>query len=227
MKGAAINQEDSFWDRPEQVERFASREPDRRLLALLGEFDDPASVRVLDLGCAGGRNTVVLAELGFDFHAIDSSRAMVERTRERVAELVGEEEARRRVRVGAMEDLKEFGSGSFHLVVALGVYHNASSPEAWGRALRETARVLVPSGRVLVANRSPRSASRGEPARPVPGTEHLYEGVASGRLYLVEADDLNESMRLRGLEPVTATGTVVAETDEGCRVTVNGLYRKR
>lgn len=194
---------------------------------MLDELEDPGSVRVLDLGCAGGRNAVVLAARGFDFHAIDTSRAMVERTRGRVAARIGVEEARRRVRVGAMEDLRGHASGSYDLVLALGVYHNAPSREVWDRALAETARVLAPSGRVLVANFSPRTAPRGERARRLPGADHVYEGFASGPLYLLEADELDEAMREHGLEPVTATETVVALTEEGRRVTVNGLYRKR
>ena len=70
----------SFWEDPDRVEQFAGREPDRRLLELLDSFEAPRTTRVLDLGCAGGRNTAVLAERGFDVLAIDSSSSMVART---------------------------------------------------------------------------------------------------------------------------------------------------
>jgi SAM-dependent methyltransferase len=133
----------AFWEDRERVEEFAGREPDLRLLELLDSFEVPGATRVLDLGCAGGRNTVVLAERGFDVQAIDFSLSMVARTRDRVATMLGADEAERRVRIGRMEDLGDFVSGSFLLVVALGVYHNAVSEEMWERALRETARVLA------------------------------------------------------------------------------------
>ncbi|UCH84160.1 MAG: methyltransferase domain-containing protein, partial [Candidatus Latescibacterota bacterium] len=107
-----------FWEEQEQVERFAAREPDRRLLALIEQYDNPGSIRVLDIGCAGGRNTEPLAARGFDVFAVDMSRAMVERTRDRVAAFLGPEEAGRRIRVGRMEDLSPFQSNHFHLVVA-------------------------------------------------------------------------------------------------------------
>jgi len=135
-----------FWEQPEQVERFASRPPDERLLDLLQAYEVPDKTRVLDLGCAGGRNTVVLAERGFDFWAIDSSQRMVEHCRRRVAEVVGGKEADRRVMVGKMHDLNQFDPESLDMVVSLGVYHNASSRAEWDLALAETARVVRPEG---------------------------------------------------------------------------------
>ncbi len=215
-----------FWERSEQVDRFAGREPDQRLLRLIESYSDPTAVRVLDLGCAGGRNTVVLAERGFDVHAIDSSRAMVERTRSRVAVVLGLDATKKRVRLGRMERLEEFDSGTFHLVVALGVYHSATCREEWDRALSETARVLVPGGLALVASFSPRSDPRGEGLRPVAGAPHVYEGFESGRMYLLEAEDLDVEVARHGLTPAAITETVEVPTETGRRVTVNGLYRK-
>ncbi len=222
----AVTDARSFWEDPEQVERFAGRDPDRRLLVLLDTFERPAETRVLDLGCAGGRNTVVLAERGFDTYAIDYSRSMVEKTRARVAPIVGAAEAERRVRVGRMEDLGDFETGWFDLIVALGVYHSATSEELWDRALRETVRVLAPGGLVLVANFSPRSEPDGHRVRRVAGERHLYEGFDAGPLYLLESRELDREMAHHGLEAAVASQTVVTPTDPGRRVTVNALYRK-
>ncbi|MCK5448654.1 MAG: class I SAM-dependent methyltransferase, partial [Gemmatimonadetes bacterium] len=108
-----------FWESPEAVERFANRDPDVRLLGLLDEYLQPGQVRILDLGCAAGRNTVVLAERGFDVLAVDSSVAMVERTRQRVGVILGGLEAERRVLVGSMDDLGFLADASVDLVVAL------------------------------------------------------------------------------------------------------------
>ncbi|MGD2216581.1 MAG: class I SAM-dependent methyltransferase [Gemmatimonadales bacterium] len=216
----------SFWEDPDRVEEFADREPDRRLLELLDRFEEPGATRVLDLGCAGGRNTVVLAERGFDVQAIDSSSSMVRKTRERVATVLGAGEAERRVRVGRMEDLGEFASGSFHLVVALGVYHNAVSDEIWELALSETARVLIPDGLLLVANFTPGFEPHGEALRRVSGTRYGYEGFEAGPLYLLDADELDAEIARHGLAPVVHSETVETPTDSGRRVTVNALYRK-
>lgn len=99
---------DSFWEDPSLVRRFATRDPDHRLVKLIAEFHDPASVRVLDLGCAAGRNTVLLAQRGFDVVAVDASAAMVAETRKRVARAVGAAAARRRVQQASMDNLKQF-----------------------------------------------------------------------------------------------------------------------
>ena len=215
-----------FWEQPEQVERFASRPPDERLLDLLQAYEVPDKTRVLDLGCAGGRNTVVLAERGFDFWAIDSSQRMVEHCRRRVAEVVGGKEADRRVMVGKMHDLNQFDPESLDMVVSLGVYHNASSRAEWDLALAETARVVRPEGLVLVANFSPRSDPTGHGLRPA-GEENVYEGFDAGPVFLLEADQLDAEMLAHGLRPVTRTETVRTATAKGYRVTVNALYRRQ
>ncbi|MGE5415073.1 MAG: class I SAM-dependent methyltransferase [Syntrophomonadaceae bacterium] len=197
-----------FWDSPENVERFAAREPDVRLMELLREFPDPRRVRVLDVGCAAGRNAVALAERGFDVEALDASAAMVARTRERLAASLGEEEAARRVRVGRMDDLSAFGDGSFDIVVALGIYHCAQSREEWDRTLAESARVLKPGGRLLVSVFTPETDLTGGGIRAIPGEPGVYEGFDSGgRHVLVHAGELDREMARFGLSPVEPTRT--------------------
>jgi SAM-dependent methyltransferase len=215
-----------FWEAEDRVESFAAREPDHRLLSLIEHHPDPSILRVLDIGCAGGRNTEPLASLGFDFFAIDSSQAMVNRTRSRIALILGEEEANHRVQHARMEDLSRFASGDFHLVVALGVFHSASTSEQWTSSLNEAVRVLIAGGLLLVSVFSPRTDLTGDGITPVPGERHLYDGLTTERHYLVEADVMDEEMIKRGLEPAEPTDTVIVPLDTGRRVTVNGLYRK-
>jgi SAM-dependent methyltransferase len=213
-----------FWEQPEQVEAFAGRAPDRRLLELLSRYEDPYVTRVLDLGCAGGRNTVVLAECGFDFHALDASEPMIERTRERVSAIIGRTEATKRVARGSMDELGRFETQSFDLIVALGVLHSARSEAEWDCSLTEAVRVLRSGGRMLVANFSPRSDPKGCGLELVSGEAHVYEGFDGGRVFALEADQLDAEMSRHGLDPEVPTTTVEVSTDTGCRVTVNALY---
>lgn len=218
---------DAFWSHPDQVERFASRAPDIRLLQLLPSYTTPPSTRVLDLGCAGGRNAVALAERRFDVVAIDSSPAMVQKTRERLAPMLGSAEADRRVRLGRMDDLSEFDDESFDLVVALGVYHQASSLAEWRSAIAETARVLLPQGLALVSVFTPASQPQGEPLRALPDRPSMYDGFSSGPLCLLHPDQLDRAFSDKGLEPIVPTETVEVATEQGFRVSANGLYRRR
>ncbi|HET9984544.1 MAG TPA: class I SAM-dependent methyltransferase [Longimicrobiales bacterium] len=218
--------EPNFWERPDVVADFAARAPDQRLQELLPQYDDPRSTRVLDIGCAGGRNTVLLAQQGFDVHAIDASAAMVAETRRRVAPLLGDAEARQRIRVGRMDDLSDFADASIDLVVALGILHNAGSRAEWGRAAGEAARVLRPGGRLLVAHFSPETDLTGEGVRPVPGEAHVYDGLPAGRATLLSAPELDAAMARFGLAPSTPTTMGATKTERGRRVSVNALYRK-
>lgn len=213
-----------FWERPEVVEQFAARAPDHRLARLVEEYARPAATRVLDLGCAGGRNTVLLAERGFDVWAVDASAAMVERTRERVDAVLGSERARERVRVGRMDDLSSFASGAFELVVALGVYHGAENRAEWERAVAETARVVKPGGRVLVNHFTPEVDLTGEGVRPVAGELDVFEGLSGGRGVLRDQENLDAAMARHGLLPEVPSETVRVETERGRRVSVNALY---
>ena len=216
----------SFWDSPENVGRFAAREPDVRLTELLRDYAEPASVRVLDLGCAGGRNAVVLAEKGFDVEALDASPAMIAKTRERVAAILGPTEAARRVRVGRMDELSFAPDGRYDLVVALGLYHCAQSRAEWDRTLSETARVLKPGGKLLVSVFTPETDLTGRGTQPVPGEPDLYEGFDSGRHFLVDAARLDAELARFGLRPLEPTRTARRMTEVGRRVSANGLYRK-
>ncbi len=217
---------ESIWEDPKSVAKFAGRDPDLRLLKLIEDYENPAAVRVLDLGCAGGRNSELLARRGFDLHALDSSRAMVAHTRKRLTPILGDRQAARRVHHGSMDDLGYFADADFDLIVAVGVYHCAASRAEWDSALAETARVLRGGARLLVAVFTPQTDLTGEGIHPVPGRPHLYDGLPSGRVFLVDQQTLDTEMRSHGLETAVGSRTVRAETTCGHRVTVNALYLK-
>jgi SAM-dependent methyltransferase len=197
-----------------------------RLAGLVADLPDPRSVRVLDLGCAGGRNAVFLARRGFDIRAVDASEAMAAETRRRLAPLLGEAEAARRVRVGRMDDLGWAPDASFDLVVALGIYHCAQSRAEWDRSLSETTRVLAPRGQLLVSVFTPETDLTGRGIAPVPGEPHVYEGFESGRCVLVDAPTLDAELGGRGLSCVVPTALARPKVEVGRRVSANGLYLK-
>jgi SAM-dependent methyltransferase len=215
-----------FWTEPGTVDTFANRDPDRRLVEILNNWAGPSAPRVLDVGCAGGRNTVLLAEKNLEFHALDASRPMVVRTRKRVAQIAGVAAARQRVFTGTMEDLSAFPDASFNLVIALGVYHQASSLEGWHNAVSESGRVLTGGGLVLISAFTPESQPDGEPLLPEHDLPDMYEGFSSGSMCLFDAERHDSEMASHGFEPHVPSETVQVKTELGFRVTLNALYRK-
>jgi SAM-dependent methyltransferase len=198
-----------------------------RLMKILESLQAPDTFRVLDLGCAGGRNTLPLAQRGVDFHAVDTSRAMVEHTRQRVEAVAGPREAAARVHRGSMDNLAGFEDGAFDLVVALGVYHNASSADEFDRAIGETSRVTKVGGQALVASFEKRTDPTGAGITPVSGLPNVYEGFRSGRVYLVSRTELDEAFAHHSFRPVVPSETVRVDTERGRRVTVNALYQRQ
>jgi len=215
-----------FWEQPDVVRMFAERAPDHRLVALVPRYADPSRVRVLDLGCAGGRNTVFLAERGFTVLARDLSAAMVEETHGRLARVLGVAGAEAAVRQGPMDDLAGIPDASIDLLVALGIYHAAGSREVWDRTLRESFRVAARGACILVSNFGPGHDPAGKGLTPVPGEPHVFEGFSAGRGYLLDAASLDAAMASHGFRTLAPTETVRRETEGGRRVTVNGLYQK-
>jgi SAM-dependent methyltransferase len=223
MTGSAA----AFWDDPAVVARFVARAPDLRLAALLEAEPDARRLRVLDLGCAGGRNTLLLAEAGADVHAVDASAAMVEATRGRVAAVLGTAAAHARVHIGRMDELDGYDAASFDLIVALGILQQARSMSEWHATVAHCARLLRPGGRLLVSTFAPGTDLSGTGMPAVHGQVDVYEKRPGERMVLHDAARLDALLGEYGFTPLTRTATVrVPHDDGGERVTVNGLYRR-
>jgi hypothetical protein len=152
---------------------------------------------------------------------------MMTRTRQRIAEVRGEAAAQNRVRAGVMEDLSEFADGTFDLIVALGIYHQALSLDHWRECIAESARVLKNEGLLLTSAFTPESQPEGRPLKQVPGLPKMYGGFSSGPLCLFNADEHDAKMAKYGFTPHVPTETVRVEKEVGYRITMNALYRKR
>jgi SAM-dependent methyltransferase len=232
------------WDDPDTVAFFRDRPPDERVVALVESGALARGAQALDLGCAGGRNAAYLTDAGVGVLAVDASAAMVAATRARLAELLGPEEAARRVRVDRIDALDDLSDASFDLVLALGVLQHAGSERAFDAAVATVARVVRAGGDVLVAHFAPTSRPGGRHLTHVPGTAHTYVGwrVDDGEAPMVlhEPDELDAAFAQHGLVPAVPTVRIERRTGPddrgaasgphpawGLRVTVNGRYRTR
>lgn len=107
----------------------------------------PRGSRLVDLGCGTGIDAVDLASRGYDIVAIDSSRAMVDRTCVRIREHHLEDRARA-IPVG-IHELERLREEPFD-----GLYSNLGPlncvPDLHA-ASREMARLLKPNGRIIAS----------------------------------------------------------------------------
>jgi SAM-dependent methyltransferase len=110
---------------------------------LSSELGDCHVRTIIDLGCGVGRFSLLLCELfRARVYGIDSSERMLATASE-------QPDARRITWLRASADALPFGEAEIDLVFMYLVYHHLRDPLT---ALRECARVLTPSGRLLVIN---------------------------------------------------------------------------
>jgi len=101
-------------------------------------------MRVLDVGCGGGRNAELLLRAGFDVHGVDVSEKEVERARRRAAEAAPHAPASQ-FRQGAIETLP-YPDAHFDAVVCVAVLHFARDRAHFDAMVAELRRVVRPGG---------------------------------------------------------------------------------
>lgn len=111
----------------------------RRFYRAVLTTEIPAGCRVLDVGCGTGRLLSLLSAQGAVGTGVEVAPEMVAVARRANPQMD--------IREGTAEDLP-FDDGAFDLVVTCLAYHHLDAPE---RFLVEAARVLVPGGRLVVA----------------------------------------------------------------------------
>ena len=105
----------------------------------------PESLTVLDLGCGGGRNTYMLAELGFRVEACDLHENMLKATWMKIQKLNSLK--RNKVHIQKANMLKlPYETESLDIILSNGIYHNTSSVDEFEQAIRESARILKKGG---------------------------------------------------------------------------------
>ncbi len=168
------------WDRV-RAELFGRRAD---LLALLALLDDDWTVG--DLGCGTGALSEALAPAVGRVIAVDESEAMLGAARQRLGALVIDRETSRpraqrgvELRSGTLEALP-IADGALDAAILSLVLHYVPEP---AQALAEAARVLVPGGRLLIADMLPHER---EEYRHEMG--HLWPGFAEADLRAMLAD---------------------------------------
>lgn len=210
------------WNNPERVRFFAERDPDIHLLQILEEGGEPSSLRALDLGCAAGRNTEALLRAGCDTYAVDLAPAMVAAACRRVGHLWAAGTGVGRIFRADMRALP-FREATFDLVVAIGIFHEASCEEDLLVSFQETRRVLNSKGRVLVSVFGVEMLP--PEARPVVGQRFHYETPDGGIHCRLSQEELIEVADKTGFVPSGLLEKRCREEKGGLRVTHLVLFK--
>lgn len=155
------------------------------LLEVLIECGDLLGRRVLEVGCGTGRVAAALAERGARVWGVEPSEEMLVVARETVGPAVGLKRA-------SAESLP-FKDGWFERAVLRLVVHLVDRK----RTFAELARVLVPSGRAVIASFEQRHFERYWANELFPS----IEGIDRARCPAPE--ELGEELARAGFEPVT------------------------
>lgn len=150
------------WDRL-RAELFGRRAD---LVGLLGLMDDAWTVG--DLGCGTGQISQSLAPFVRRVIAVDSSPAMLDAARARLAGLENVE-----TREGELESLP-IADGELDAAIAFLVLHYVTDP---AEALAQAARALRPGGRLLVVDMMPHDREE-----YVQAMGHVWQGFEAARL---------------------------------------------
>lgn len=117
--------------------------------------DIDSTTRLVDIGCGTGRflSAVRRKEPGADLVGIDEDRDSVTLAKRRLATTTGNIEIKR-----SRLDRMPFEDNEFEIATLSFVLRTIPRRERW-RLLRETARIVRPGGRILVADRSDRGCA--------------------------------------------------------------------
>lgn len=143
-----LNQTNLFWEKKEIVEEFSNLPVPPYWKEYFNQFVDPAKIKVLDLGCGGGRNTEMLYEMGYDLSACDLHKSMVEATKRRITALNQNNRMPEIIQANIIE--LPFDDNTFDVILANGVFHNVSSLDELLKAIGEASRLLKENGTLCI-----------------------------------------------------------------------------
>ena len=212
-----------FWNKKEIVEEFAAYEAPKYWKEFLSTFKNPDSIRVLDLGCGGGRNSVLAAGMGFHVSASDLHFNMVKATRKVLAPYIPKAELVKRVVKTGFEKTP-YATGAFDVVIASGVLHNANTVKKFRDGVHEISRILKNNGSFcmnifyLESDDPTMRASKREKGV-------FYTDIGLPMVLLGRKEIISELAKA-GIVPTNNVTSYESQVNTGRRYVLRGVFRK-
>ena len=170
-----------FWRWCNSSDGHPEHYPDEEVVRFLGKAKKIGN-RVLDLAFGSGKNTVAIADRGFETHGIDWSEPGLEYTNKRLQKF------------GHSASLKvadfskgplPYESGFFDAIVAIQVFDHLLQPEN-DQLLAEAHRILKPGGLMLASLMSTKTSRKTRTGIPVTGQDQcvvVSSGNSAGEIH--------------------------------------------
>ena len=178
---------------------FAQSPPNATLVRFAGAEILRGGAWALDVGCGAARNTVPLAQLGWNVLAVDLARPMIEAAAAR-AKMAGVS-SQVRLALAPMHALPA-ATGSMDLIVAHGIWNLARSGDEFRQAVREASRVARPGAALFVFTFSRRTLPAD--AQPLPGETFVYTQFSGAPQCFLTEPQLISELGAAGFCPDTA-----------------------
>ena len=117
------------------------KKQDDHIVDFIEYYNFEKNLKVLDCGCADGRNSEYLINEGFDVTGVDFSQTVIERTQKRLP--------KGKFLTGDIRKLDKIESNSFDFLIDAGALH-VNFPKDIISIIEEYHRILKPSGKMFI-----------------------------------------------------------------------------
>lgn len=211
-----------YWNSDSIVNEFTNAAFPEYWKEFFVKYERPEDLTVLDLGCGGGRNTYMLANLGFHVEACDLHEKMLQATKHKIAQLDKKRKNNVRIQYANMLDLP-FQDESIDIVLSNGVYHNNSSIADFEKAIKETARVLKQQGLLCVNVFTNRFIDESLIKQK---QDALYITPDNLDMILLSEKRICELLKKQDLYPDGETFSYCSKINVGVRSVFRGIFKK-
>ncbi len=125
------------WKNPSKERKLQ----DGHVVDFIKYYNFEKNLKVLDCGCADGRNSEYLINQGFEVTGVDFSQTVIERTQKRLT--------KGKFLVGDIRKLDEIEENSFDFLIDAGAFH-VNYPQDTLSIIKEYHRILKPSGKMFI-----------------------------------------------------------------------------